>query len=379
MGKIYPVSTKYIIRAEITATGTVDKNDIVGAVFGQTEGLLGSELELRELQKGGRIGRIEVNVETKDGETKGEILVPSSMDKTETAIIAAALETIERIGPCVSKIVVKGIEDVRLNKREQVMERAKNLLKNLGVDAPDTQELTDEVKQSVRTSSVIEYGPEKLSASSDIEDAKEIIIVEGRADVVNLVKYGFNGIIALNGASTVPKTIKSILKERPCTLFIDGDRGGELIVREVLSAGGLEYIARAPDGKEVEELQGKEIHKALRSRFKASEYKSRKDLIPSREEKKPAGKDDSRAFKSLHNDLFGTRGAYLLDKNMNIMGKVPVSELVNTLGDSKGVYAVVLDGIITKDLVSAAEEKDIKYLVSSDIRAKSNSVELVQL
>ncbi|VVB75836.1 DNA primase DnaG [Candidatus Tiddalikarchaeum anstoanum] len=392
MGKIYPVSTKYIITAEITATGTVDKNDIVGAIFGQTEGLLGSELELRELQKSGRIGRIEVNVETKDNETKGEIIVPSSMDKTETAIIAAALETIERIGPCVSKISVKSVDDVRMNKREQVLERAKHLLKGMASTDTDTQEITDEVKQSVRAGSIMDYGPEKLSASNDIDAVKEILIVEGRADVVNLIKYGFNGVIALNGANNVPKTIKNLMKTKSCTLFIDGDRGGELIVKAVSAAGGVEFVARAPDGKEVEELTGKEIHKALRSRMSMAEFEGKTNRNNhnrerdgrDRESRRPMQQNrndhsDTQAFRGMLNELFGTRGAYLLDKNMTILGKVPVSELINTLNELKDVNAIVLDGIIDKDLVSIAEEKGIRYLVSTDIRAKSKSVELVQL
>ena len=38
---IDPTSSKYLIRASIRANGVVNKSDVVGAVFGQTEGLLG--------------------------------------------------------------------------------------------------------------------------------------------------------------------------------------------------------------------------------------------------------------------------------------------------------------------------------------------------
>jgi len=131
MGKISPVSAKYIVHATIEIEGIVDKPDVVGAIFGQTEGLLGSDLELRELQRSGRIGRIEVNVDTRSGKTNGSIIVPSSLDKAETAIIGAALEIIQRIGPCNAKIQVGSIEDVRVSKRSFVISRAKELLKNL--------------------------------------------------------------------------------------------------------------------------------------------------------------------------------------------------------------------------------------------------------
>ena len=131
MGKVSPISIKYMINAIARLDGVVEKPDIIGAIFGQTEGLLGKDLELRELQKSGRIGRIEVDLDTKEGKTSGEIIIPSSMDRSDTAIIAASLETIQRIGPCNAKIDVKSIEDVRVSKREYLVERAKEILKNM--------------------------------------------------------------------------------------------------------------------------------------------------------------------------------------------------------------------------------------------------------
>jgi len=106
MGKISPVSAKYIVHATIDIDGVVERPDVIGAIFGQTEGLLGADLELRELQRSGRIGRIEVNVDTSSGKSRGTIIIPSSLDKAETSIVGAALEVIQRIGPCNSKIRV---------------------------------------------------------------------------------------------------------------------------------------------------------------------------------------------------------------------------------------------------------------------------------
>jgi len=273
MAKISPVAAKYIVHSTITIDGIVDRPDVIGAIFGQTEGLLGNDLELRELQRSGRIGRIEVNMNTSGGKTNGEIIIPSSLDKTETAIVAAALEIIQRIGPCNAKIEVKNIEDVRTSKRQFVIERAKELLRELTEETlPDSQELADEVAQSVRMMEVSEYGKERLSSGPAIDESDEIIIVEGRADVLNLLKHGFKNAIAMNGTS-VPQTIKELTKKKTCTVFVDGDRGGDLIIRELLSVAEVDFVTKAPDGKEVEEITKKEIHKSLRGRITSEQVK----------------------------------------------------------------------------------------------------------
>ena len=232
MGKVSPVSSKYIIHAIINIEGVVDRPDVIGAIFGQTEGLLGADLELRELQRSGRIGRIEVATETRSGKTSGKILIPSSLDKAETAIIAAALEIIQRIGPCNAKIKTEKIEDVRISKRKFVIERAKELLKNLMDNSlPDSQELADEVAYSVRVMEITEFGKERLPAGPQVADSDEIIVVEGRADVINLLKHGFKNAIAMNGTN-MPETIATLSKKKEVTLFVDGDRGGNLIIKE---------------------------------------------------------------------------------------------------------------------------------------------------
>jgi len=387
MGKIYPVSTKYNVVADIEVDGNIDKNDIVGAIFGQTEGLLGEELELRELQKSGRIGRIEVDAKVKGSKTIGTITVPSSLSKTETAIIAAGLETIERIGPCDAKIKINNIEDVRSNKREVILKRAKNLLKQLNSDGADTQDIMNKVSRGVRGDRVTEYGPDKLTASNDLEESDEVILVEGRADVVNMLKYGFAGLLSINGVK-VPKSIKRILDTKKCTLFVDGDRGGELIIDKVMKLGNLEYIAFAPDGKEVEELTDKEIHKCLRSKIKAKDYHNKKDFNHHRErvntrartegthERSSSGSDE---FRNLMNDLFGTRGAYLLDDDKNIIGIVPVSELKNALKSSGKVSTLLLDGVVDDELVKIAEKKGVKNIYSNKVKASSKKIEIKEV
>lgn len=270
MGKISPISIKYTIFAKFSADGPVEKPDVIGAIFGQTEGLLGEELELRELQKNGKIGRIEVNIEVKDSKSEGEIQIPTSIDKTETTIIAAAIETIDRVGPCTAKVEITKIDDVRGGKRDFILGRAKTLLEKMTLESPDSREMQSTVAEAVRTGRVVEYGPEKLPAGPDMENP-EIIVVEGRADVVNLLNYNLKNVIAMNGVS-LPKTITELGKTKELTLFVDGDRGGELITKDALANANIKYIAIAPPGREVEELSGKEILVALRAKIKAEEF-----------------------------------------------------------------------------------------------------------
>ena len=260
MAKIAQVSAKYIIHANIHVEGVVDRPDVIGAVFGQTEGLLGNDLELRELQKSGRIGRIEVTINSKRGKTTGTITIPSSLDKAETSIVGAAVEIIERIGPCNANVKVTKIEDIRISKRKTLITRAKSLLKKLMDDSmPDSQEMSDEVAYSVRMMEVQSYGRDKLPAGPAVKDSDEIIVVEGRADVLNLLKHGFKNVIALNGTS-VPKTIEQLGDEKILFLFLDGDRGGRLILQEMMEVTEVDFVSFAPDGKEVEELTKKEIN-----------------------------------------------------------------------------------------------------------------------
>ncbi|MGM5479840.1 MAG: DNA primase DnaG, partial [Nanobdellota archaeon] len=271
MAKIAQASAKYIIHTTIQIDGVVDRPDVIGAVFGQTEGLLGEDLELREMQKSGRIGRIEVNTDTKNGKTSGEIIIPSSLDKAETSIVAAALEIIQRIGPCNAKIKVTKIEDIRITKRKQVIDRAKQLLRNLVEStAPDTQEIADEVAYSVRVAEIQEYGKDRLPAGPNIEESDEIMVVEGRADVLNLLKYGFKNAVAVGGTG-IKNTIIDLCKEKTVTVFVDGDRGGDLIVKELQNMTEIDFVTKAPSGKEVEELTKKEIHKALRAKVSSEQ------------------------------------------------------------------------------------------------------------
>src|ERR1700756_986707 len=261
----YASTTKYIVKARFDVEGVVEKPDVVGAVFGQTEGLFGPDLDLRELQKSGRIGRIEINLDSKRDKTTGSIVIPSSLDKVSTAIIAAAIESVDRIGPCEAKISLEKVEDVREEKRNAILTKAKDILRKWVVESsPSTEEVVKEVAGSLRGVDVIEYGPEKLPAGPEVESGS-LIVVEGRADVILLMKVGIKNVVALNGTK-VPDSVIKLTKDREVTAFLDGDRAGDLILKELSQVAEIDYVARAPFGKEVEELTPKEVMRALRER-----------------------------------------------------------------------------------------------------------------
>lgn len=295
MGKTYLDIVKYVIYANVEISGNVEKSDVIGAIFGQTEGLLGEELDIRELQRNGKVGRIEINLTPKDHKSVGRIIIPSSLDMVETSILGAAIEVVDRVGPFEARIKTEKIEDVRNEKRKKILERSKQLLKYiLTTQIPDAKELTEKIREEVKISEAIEYGPEKLAAGPDIDNSDEIIIVEGKADVLNLLRNGITNCIAVGGA-TIPQTIIDLSRKKEVTLFVDGDRGGDIIVKELIKLADIDYIAKAPAGKEVEELTKKEIVKSLRSKVPVIDNKHVDiDALAQKAEKE--GEDEEEGF-----------------------------------------------------------------------------------
>jgi len=267
MAKTYIDTVKYLVYTNVEILGLVEKPDVVGAIFGQTEGLLGDELDLRDLQKNGRIGRIEVDLNPVDGRTIGVIKIPSSLDMVETCIIAAALETVDRVGPCEARLKITKIEDTRNLKRKVLVDRAKNLLKFLlRTEIPESKEISELVRDEVKTAEIVEYGVDRLPAGPTVDKNNEVIFVEGRADVVNLLKNDITNVVAIGGAK-VPRTIVELSKKKEVTVFLDGDRGGDIILNELAQNNvDIDFVARAPTGVEVEELTRKEIIKYLRNK-----------------------------------------------------------------------------------------------------------------
>src|SRR2546422_508653 len=421
---IDPSTTKYLIQARLEAEGIVEKPDVVGAVFGQTEGLLGEELDLRDLQKSGRIGRIEVDVQSKKGRSEGTILIPSSLDQVETSILAAALETIDRVGPCKATIKVDKVEDTRVTKRNKIIERARSLLSSMVEESKTSgSDLLDEVRQSVQVSEIVSFGAERLPAGPNVADSDAIIIVEGRQDVLNLLRSGIKNAIAVEGTN-VPKTIQELSKERALTAFVDGDRGGDLILKELLQVAEVDFIARAPRGKEVEELTQKQIMKCLRNKIPADQYvemyglsgqvykaesefpepkpaagpqpraEPRPEFRPEpreprepREERPPAPLTPTtkvlnpklEKYRDILLQLGGSSTARLLDEGDGVVTEVPVRELVDTLKNAKQTRAVVFDGIITQRILDIASEMNMHSIVGTPGTGKSMIAQALSL
>jgi DNA primase len=257
-------TAKYLIHASIAADGVVERSDVVGAVFGQTEGLLGDELDLRDLQQSSKVGRIDVQIDSENGQSFGRITIASSLDKVETAILAASLETIDRVGPCQASVEVTDIEDVREAKRRQVIDRAKELLAgSFDESVMDSSKILEEVRESVRIEDITEY--HGLPAGPRVADSDAIIVVEGRADVLTLLQYGIKNAVGVEGTN-VPEPVAKLTEERTVTAFLDGDRGGELILRELAQVGDVDYVVFAPEGRSVEDLARHEVMSALRDK-----------------------------------------------------------------------------------------------------------------
>ena len=403
---IDPATTKYLIKAHIKADGIIEKSDVVGAIFGQTEGLLGDELDLRELQRSARVGRIEVELESKNGKSEGYITLPTSLDKVETVILAAAFESIDRVGPCKANIKADQVEDVRVVRRKRVIERAKELLNKVMEEGKtEGASIADNVRQAVQVEEIINYGPDHCPAGPNIEKSDAIIIVEGRRDVLNLLRYGIKNVIGVGGTN-IPKSVISLTKERITTAFVDGDRGGELILKELLQTAEVDFVARAPQTREVEEIPQKLIMKALKNKIPAEQYaemydikiekkeaqelpkkpqkssKKRKteekideeveEVIEEKIEEKSKGEEvkqekiiseKQKSYKKTLNEISGSLRAVLFDKSGKKLNKIPVRQLTDSLKKSNNISTVVFDGIITQRLLDIANSKNVEEII----------------
>ena len=436
-----PNITKYMIKAKITTDGVVEKPDVVGAIFGQTEGLLGEELDLRDLQKSGKIGRIEVDIDSKKGRTEGVVLIPSGLDQVESSILAASLETIDRIGPCKAKVEVEEIEDVRAGKRKKVIERAEDLYKRMSESGKTLSEsIISTVREEVERAEIITFGEDRLPAGPAIKDSDSIIVVEGRNDILNLLKYGIKNTIAVQGTN-IPKTVQTLSRERTVTVFLDGDRGGDLILKEMLQVAEIDFVARAPPGTEVEELTYKQIVKALRYKTpteqylstkgmssELKEYKERsdrsvgKEKIPENHEEKVQEKkrevtshpeaevsveedereperkkerhlerveikktfsiDDPNSVRRRISELTNTKETEIYDMEGNAKGTFELAVAPEAIDGSEKVGYVITGGVISQRLVDICHRKGVKAIYGykrGHITKKPESIKVVPL
>jgi len=362
-------TTKYVIEAKFKVKGVVEKSDIVGAIFGQTEGLL-LDLDLRDLQKSGRIGRIEVNTESKEGISEGTIKIPSSLTRKETALLAATVETVSRVGPCEAEINLLDIRDVRETKRQQIIERAAELLKKWDRNSLEPSEIEEKIDADIKLGEITSWGPENLPAGPNVDSSPELIIVEGRADVLNLLRIGVKNTIAVQGTQVPKSVVKLIKTKKPVIAFLDGDRGGSIILNELLQVAKLDYVARAPEGLEVEELTRKQMIKSLQNKKPAGA----KYIRTTKDKKGVTGKDA--LFQKLMKKLKVKNPAAIKEslvkiepghsigfsKSLEKLFEIPVGEIFEKIKDFKSTQYLIIDGILSKRLITHLLPMKIKFI-----------------
>lgn len=346
---------KYHVKMKFEVDGIVEKADIIGAVFGQTEGLLGPEMNLNELQKVSKVGRIEVNVETKTNKTLGDALIPMSTDISTAALIAAAVESIDKVGPFQAKFTLAAIEDIREIKKKIIVDRAKKIVQDWATKTmSESEEMLKDVYDATKPGKLTTFGKEQLACGSGVFESDWIILVEGRADVINLLRASFDNAIAIEGARIAEPVVKLCKEKKRVVAFLDGDRAGDLILKELEGAVKIDKTVRAPSGREVEELTPVEIVDLLKDVAQTMKIMQ-----------KSIGDTDNFASKvrEFFPEINETLEAVAFDNTMNQMFRVPVSELVQKLQIEQGAKYLVLDGIITQRLVDACSKAGVQYVV----------------
>jgi DNA primase len=390
---------KYHVKLKFEVDGIVEKADIIGAIFGQTEGLLGPEMNLNELQKVSKVGRIEVNVDTKSNTTKGDALLPMSTDISTAALISAAIESIDKVGPFQGKFLLVGIDDIRAIKKKVIVDRAKKIIQEWATKTiSEGEEMLRDVYDASKPGKLTTFGKAQLACGTGVFDSPYIILVEGRADVINLLRAGFDNSIAIEGAK-IDETITNLTSGKKVIAFLDGDRAADLILKELQGLVKIDKVLRAPAGKEVEECTPLEIseilkevveptseqydipvqlHKGVKkSKNYANNNLPYQDL--SNLDNGEKVKDDPQvtsAIKELYPQINETLEAMILDNSMQVLLKIPVSEIIKRLDSLEGARFLVMDGIITQRLIDAAYKAGIGYVAGHRMAELKKSPEI---
>ena len=358
---------KYLVKLKFEVDGVVERADVIGAIFGQTEGLFGPEMNLNELQKSWKVGRIEINLESKNDKTRGEVIIPMSTDIGTAALIAAAVESVDKVGPCSARFTVGNIEDVRAVKRKQIVDRAKLIVRDWSSKtSSEGENLLKDVTESTKRAKVINYGMENLPAGPGVYSSDLVYLVEGRADVVLFLRAGIENVVALEGTS-VPDSIIELGKKKRIIAVLDGDRGGDLIEKELAQVMKVEKVLHAPQGKEVEDLTPIDVLNMLKAEAPAP---SRRERTAERAAERAAPRAQEEAdepvvmkTRELYPDLNGTLEAILLDHTFQEIGRFPISELVQKMEATSGAEYLIFDGIVTQRLVESAARMGVKGII----------------
>jgi DNA primase len=404
---------KYHVKLKFEVDGLVEKADIIGAIFGQTEGLLGPEMNLNELQKVSKVGRIEVNVDTKSNIAKGDALIPMSTDISTAALIAAAIESIDKVGPFQARFGLVGIDDIRAIKKKVIVDRAKKIVQEWATKTiSEGEEMLKDVYDASKPGKLTAFGKAQLACGTGVFDSGWIILVEGRADVINLLRGGFDNAIAIEGAK-IDETVTKLTEGKKVIAFLDGDRAGDLILKELQGLVKIDKILRAPPGREVEECTPMEIAEILKDAmpFVSADAQQLTSLQPQQTESRQTQKRDRQeqvvqqqveqqteiiannnanqqedaadivsAVREVYPQINETLEAVILDSSRKTLLKIPVSDVVKKLNSAEGAKMLVLDGIVTQRLVEAADKAGIEYIVghrmsdlkkSTDVRVRT--------
>ena len=359
---------KYHVKLSYEVDGLVERADIIGAIFGQTEGLLGPEMNLNELQRVSKVGRIEVNAKSTSNTTVGDALIPMSTDIDTCALIAAGIESIDKVGPFDCKFKLEAIDDVRAAKKEDIVRRAKEIKQKWATKTvSEGESMLNDVHQG-DAGKLATYGPSKLTCSSGVFDSNWVILVEGRADVINLLRAGYDNALAIEGAK-IDESIKELCNSKDTVVaFIDGDRAGGFILKELKSVVTLDYELRADADTEVEELTPQRIDEILRPVAEEIKHGKPAPALQS-EDDKPVAELAATVFPNLNETL----EAVALDSDKNEIFKVPISEVVSKLSSQSGIKYLLLDGIITQRLLEGAKNAGVECVIGHRIAKLSNS------
>ena len=360
---------KYMIHATLQIDGTVQRKDVIGAIMGQTEGLLGDDLELRKLQRTARIGHVDVEMQVTKGKVSGEITIPSSMDNVETAIIASSLETIDRVGPCNAVIKVTDIHDIRAVKRNNVVDRAKQLLLdmvNSGSAASKT--VIEEVRSVLTTQQVTDF--HGLTCGPNVESSESLIIVEGRNDVRNIINYGIKNAISADGAGNIKQELIDLANKKETVIVaIDGDRGGEMLLQQLHSTLKVDFVAQAPVGQEWELLPQKTVTKCLSMKVEADRFM--KQLEARESEGEPAAVSGSDEAPEKAQDLFNhlddlaSKKALIVYVDGTLSEPIGATKLAKEAEGADGAVAIVFNGPISGRMIEIASTAAIETLVGT--------------
>ena len=356
---------KYLVKLRFEVDGVVERADVIGAIFGQTEGLFGPEMNLNELQKSWKVGRIEINLESKNDKTRGEVIVPMSTDIGTAALIAAAVESVDKVGPGSARFNVGAIEDVWGGMWMQIVDRAKLIVRDWSSKtSSEGENVLKDVTESTKRAKVVNYGLENLPAGPGVYSSDLVYLVEGRADVVLFLRAGIENVVALEGTS-IPDSIIELGKKKRLIAVLDGDRGGELIEKELAQVMHVEMVIHAPAGKEVEDLTPIDVINMLKAEKAEVPAQPRRQRQAESPQPRVAEPDEPVVVKAreLYPNLNGTLEAILLDQGLQEIGRFPISELVQKMEGTSGAQFLIFDGIVTQRLVESAAKVGVKGII----------------